>query len=224
MAQVADLLRGIAAATWVLLAFVIFLALRSAIAGRMPSLTRLGLGASGVSMEFAETRLEQATSGPDTPTVGEVARRGVINRLQRNADLLRRARIIWVDDHPENNVPILELLRQFGARVDTPRTNSIALEMLKSTSYDVVISDVARDSEGPQSELKGVELAEAIYRNWGRRTLLFTARFDPTTLPGADTEARLRLARMINETVFGRTNRYDEALHLILDSLERQML
>jgi response regulator RpfG family c-di-GMP phosphodiesterase len=61
----------------------------------------------------------------------------------------------WADDHPEYNTAIAELLRQFGASVETPRSNAAALALLRASRYDVVISDVARDDEGPDSNLKG---------------------------------------------------------------------
>jgi hypothetical protein len=90
-----------------------------------------------------------------------------------------------------------------------------------ASRYDVVISDVARDAEGPNSDLKGVELAETVHRRWGMRVLLFTARFNPATMPGRTDAERLQLVQTVRRCVFGITNRTDEALHLILDVLER---
>jgi hypothetical protein len=85
----------------------------------------------------------------------------------------------------------------------------------------VVISDVARDDEGPGSNLKGLELAEQVFNGWGMRILLFTARFDPARLPDATDQERLAAVELVQRCVFGWTNRTDEALHLILDVLER---
>jgi integrase len=80
---------------------------------------------------------------------------------------------------------------------------------------------VARDSEGPGSDMKGVELAEQVYARWSQQILLFTARFDPVALPGKSPEERLALVKQLERSVFGRTNRMDVALHLIMDVLER---
>jgi hypothetical protein len=107
----------------------------------------------------------------------------------------------------------VDLLRRFRATVETPRTNEHALALMQASRYDVVISDVARDAEGPRSDLKGLELAEAV--------LLFTARFNPATMPGRTDTERLELVEVVRRCVFGITNRTDEALHLILDVLER---
>jgi CheY-like chemotaxis protein len=225
MSDFADLLKGISAALWVVLAFIVFLALRRGLGDRLPFLSKLGLSPTGVSMEFAEAKLAEAASQYDAETarsVGEVTTRTVFNRLQRNADLLRGCRILWVDDHPDNNVAILDILRKYGALVETPLSNRDALSLLGSSRYDVILSDVGRDSEEPNGKLKGIEFAEAVFAQWSQQVVLFTARFDPTRLPDTSDHDRLELTRRVATVVFGRTNRYDEALHLILDVLERQ--
>lgn len=224
MVSTADLIGSVAALLWVVFAFVAVLILRGILAANPQTLTKLGLGPSGVTIEFAEARLDEAVRGSGEETrraVGDAAKRSVFDRLQRNAGLLRRARILWVDDHPENNLPIVELLRRYGADVDTPRSNAGALKLMQANRYDVVISGVARDHEGPGSNLKGVELAEQVCRGWGLRSLLFTARFDPATLPGATPAERLELVEQVRRSVFAITTRMDEALHYILDMLER---
>jgi CheY-like chemotaxis protein len=224
VANISDLIGSIAALLWVVFAFVAILILRGVLKGNRGPLTRLGLGPSGVTVEFAEAKIDEAVriSGKQTgQAVGAVAKRSVIDRLQRNSDLLQRARILWADDHPEYNVPIVELLRQYGASVDTPKSNENALNLLRAKRYDVVISDVSRDNEGLGSHLKGVELAEQVFEGWGMRSLLFTMRFNPATLPGATDAERLKLVERLQRCVFAITNRTDEALHYVLDLLER---
>jgi CheY-like chemotaxis protein len=224
MSNAADLIRAVVAVLWVGLAFAAILVLRNVLRTRGGSLTRLGLGPSGVTMEFAEAKLDEAVRGSnaeDQRAVGQAAKRSVLDRLQRNSELLRRARILWADDHPENNAAIVDLLRRFGASVETPRSNEHALALMQASRYDVVISDVARDDEGPGSNLKGLELAQTVYSSQGMRVLLFTARFDPATMPGLTDKQRLELVEVVRRCIFGLTNRTDEALHLILDILER---
>ena len=224
VANVSDLIGSIATLLWVVFAFAAILILRGVLKGNRGPLAKLGLGPSGVTIEFAEAKIDEAVRISDKEpgqAVGAVAKRSVIDRLQRNSDLLQRARILWADDHPEYNVPIVELLRQYGASVDTPRSNDNALSLLGAKRYDVVISDVSRDNEGPGSDLKGVELAEEVFKGWGMRTLLFTMRFNPATLPGATDAERLELVERLQRCVFATTNRTDEALHYILDVLER---
>jgi len=224
MPDIADLIGSIAALLWVVFAFVVVIVLRGVLKTNRGPLAKLGLGPSGVTIEFAEAKLDEVIRSSDEQTrqaVGAAAKRSVTDRLQRNSDLLHRARILWADDHPEYNLPIVELLRQYGASVDTPRSNDDALALLRANRYDVVISDVARDNEGPGSDLKGVELAEEVFEGWRLRTLLFSARFNPATLPGATDAQRLELVQRVERCVFATTNRMDEALHYVLDMLER---
>jgi CheY-like chemotaxis protein len=227
MTDAAELLKAIAALLWVVLAAVALLLLAGVLRTRAGALKSFGVGPSGLTFEFVEAKVDQAIAAASQQAgvrVGHAAKRSVIDRLQRNADLLARARILWVDDHPENNVAVLELLRRYGSIVDTPVTNADAFRLLQGARYDVLISDVARDNEGPNSDQKGLDFARQVYQNWGQQSLLFTARFDPTTVPGLDDEERLALVREMNRIVFGRTNRLDIAIHLILDVLERQGL
>jgi CheY-like chemotaxis protein len=223
VAKTADLLGSISTLLWVVLAFATVLMLRGVLRSNSRPLAKLGLGPAGVTLEFGEAKLEEASrrSGePEGVKVGQAAKRSVIDRLQRNADLVGRARLLWADDHPENNLPIVELLRHYGASVDTPRSNAEAIHLLQAGRYDVVVSDVARDSEGPRSR-QGVELASEVFSRWGMQTILFTTRFDPTTLPGATDAERLALVRQLRVSVFALTARFDELLHYVLDVLER---
>lgn len=224
MSDTADLLRAIAGLSWVVLAFVVVTALFRLLRSQDTPLTKLGVGPTGVTFEFAEAKFTEAVSKSNQESqraIGEVAKRSVVDRLQSHASLLAGARILWVDDHPENNLALIDLLRQFGASVDTSRSNSDAFALLSASRYDAIISDVARDDEGPNSDLKGIEFAHDVFERWGQRVLLFTARFDPARLPGKSEEQRLGIVAEVQRSVFARTNRYDEALHYILDVLER---
>lgn len=225
VSEVADLLRAVTSLLWVGVGVTALILLGRVLVARSGSLRTLGLGPTGLTMEFVEAKVDQAikvTSQESSARVGQAAKRSVVDRLQHHADLLAEARILWVDDHPENNTPVVELLRSFGAVVDTPGSNVEALALLSGARYDVVISDVGRDDEGPGSDLKGVELAEQVYARWGKPIILFTVRFNPATLPGMSAQDRLRLVDEMTRSVFGRTNRMDIVLHLIMDVLERQ--
>lgn len=224
MSNATALINAIVAILWVGLAFTAVLILRNVLQARGGPLTKLGVGPSGVTMEFAEVKLDEAvrkSSPQDQQAVGQAAKRSVLDRLQRNSELLSRARILWTDDHPEYNTAIVELLRRFGTVVETPRSNGEGLALLRASRYDVAISDVSRDNEGSGSDLKGLEFAEQVFNGWGMRVLLFTAGFNPATVPNKSDQERLALVRLVQRCVFGITNRTDEALHLILDVLER---
>jgi len=106
MASVADLLGSIATLLWVIFAFAIIAIFYQVLKTNRSPLAKFGLGPTGVTVEFAEAKLDEVIQRSDEQTrdaFGTAAKRSVIDRLQRNSDLLRRARILWVDDHPENN-------------------------------------------------------------------------------------------------------------------------
>lgn len=87
----------------------------------------------------------------------------------------------------------------------------------------MVVSGVARDDD-PPGVRAGLDLARTVNDRWGRRIVLFSARDNPATRPDATAETRLELVRLEQQAVFGRAGRYDEALHLIVDRLERILL
>jgi hypothetical protein len=223
VSDVAQLLNGLAALLWVALGLAALLIVRGILASRQAPVGRSDSDPGGPTMEFAEAKIDQAMRGADETSrraVGQAAKRSILNRLRRNADLVARARILWVDDHPESNIPVIELLQRFGAAVETPRSNAEALALLRGSRYDVVITDMARDHEGPGSDLKGVELADQVYAGWTQPVLLFS-RFDPTRVPGKSSDERLELVSRLQRIAFARTSRMDEALHYIIDMLER---
>jgi CheY-like chemotaxis protein len=61
----------------------------------------------------------------------------------------RGTRILWVDDHPENNVYEREAFEAIGMSIYSALTTSEALQALNSNRFAAVISDMGR-AEGPR--------------------------------------------------------------------------
>ncbi|MGI2259969.1 response regulator [Shewanella sp. GXUN23E] len=82
-----------------------------------------------------------------------------------------KARVLWVDDHPENNLAEREYLQRQGMAVYTAANTSDALMLLAMYHYDVVISDMGRQDE----PLAGMKLVDQMRRS-GNETpyLLYT--------------------------------------------------
>lgn len=161
--------------------------------------------AFGVELTFVRVELDSAIT-KQAARVSENDRSQVLRRAQRVAPLLQGALILWVDDHPEGNIPERRILRSFGTFVDMARSTDDALSMLQQRDYDVVISDIKRD--GVQGE-EGLNLlakmkASGLYR-W---TIFYVGQIDP--------------ARGTPPDAFGITNRPDHLLHYIIDVLERE--
>jgi CheY-like chemotaxis protein len=62
---------------------------------------------------------------------------------------LAGALILWVDDHPNNNVLERRALEALGVRFTNVTSNETARDVLKySPSYNAIISDLSRDGDG----------------------------------------------------------------------------
>jgi DNA-binding NtrC family response regulator len=61
-------------------------------------------------------------------------------------------RVLWVDDHPEFNEPMVGDLERRGLHVSIARSTELALVLLERNRYSAVISDMGR-KEGPREGL-----------------------------------------------------------------------
>ena len=155
---------------------------------------------AGVEIEFRNT-LEQAAESRQQ-TVPAVDLGHASRRLARSVELMRDARILWVDDEPENNRLEVSLFEEAGARVDIATTSEAALGALQRTRYDVILSDIARGDEGDA----GLVLAGRLASDGRSPPLIFYVDNVQKPVPPA---------------AFGITRRPDELLHLVLDVLAR---
>ncbi len=60
---------------------------------------------------------------------------------------LQRSRILWVDDSPANNRFERQALEALGVRVDISTSTADALARTQAKSYDLIISDMGRESD-----------------------------------------------------------------------------
>lgn len=125
-----------------------------------------------------------------------------LRRAILQEDLLSGARVLWVDDHPENNSWERQAFEIFGTRFVMVETHAAAVRVAEQESFDAVISDIERDS-GPS----GIETLAAL-RLSGPATpfIFYVGALTPGLPPGA----------------FGITNDPEELLHLLLDALGRR--
>jgi CheY-like chemotaxis protein len=65
----------------------------------------------------------------------------------QNSRQLNRARILWVDDHPENNTYQRNALEALGIRFTIATSTEAALKELRSKKFDAIISDLRRFSD-----------------------------------------------------------------------------
>lgn len=60
---------------------------------------------------------------------------------------LEHSRVLWVDDNPGNNRFERQALEALGVRVDISTSTADALARTKAEPYDLIISDMGRDSD-----------------------------------------------------------------------------
>ena len=126
-----------------------------------------------------------------------------LRRAELVGNVLRGARMLWVDDHPEHNAWERELFRSLGVVIVSVESTRSAVASLKAESFDVVISDIHRDRE----PVDGIDGAMRIREAMPTLPVLFYIQ-DLTSTP-------------VPEPASGITNEPNELLHLVLDRLER---
>lgn len=96
------------------------------------------------------------------------------------------ATLLWVDDHPDNNLLEVEYFKRRKIAVHLAVNTEDALKLLAMNRYDLVISDLGR---GPD-RLAGLTLVEAL-RQKGNRTpfMIYTLRAE--TREGQQAQRRL---------------------------------
>ncbi len=106
-----------------------------------------------VRLLLASTSLGAAAAkASESTTVDDL--RSIVNSFGlRLPDLTNRAKrqtnLLWVDDHPNNNVFETEAFEAVGVGVTPVRSTAEALDSLERVRYHVIVSDMAR-REGPR--------------------------------------------------------------------------
>ena len=123
---------------------------------KIGDMTKLKLSKEGIDADFesaAKNYREAAKDGEDVP-----------DEAQLRAELKAAAgsaRIMWVDDNPENNRAVIALLRNLGHRIDVAHSNHDAVRYYSLAAYDLIISDISRSGPG-ESGNAGLMLPERL--------------------------------------------------------------
>ena len=123
----------------------------------------------------------------------------------RTVRRLANARVLWVDDKPDNNRYEREALEALGIRFVTARSTQEAMERLQRQHFDVIISDMGRD----QDQFAGY-------------TLLDQTRSEGYTGPFiiySSSNKAIHVAQTKQRGAFGATNDPGELFELVLAAL-----
>ncbi len=117
------------------------------------------------------------------------------------------ARVLWVDDHPENNVYERGSLEALGIYVTISTSTEDALEKLRMTKYEVIISDMGRSGD-PQA---GYTLLTEKQKLGDATPFIIYA--------GSNLPAHKALARQ--KGAWGLTNNPRELFQLVISAIEK---
>jgi len=205
-----ELIETIPSILWFIFILVVFILFYKRIRDEL--LPKLGsIKAAGVEFSFVENSIEAAIEFGEKSErwhvkVPEKDKKAALNRAKHHLNTFRDTKVLWVDDHPENNRNERRMFRQLKVDIDIAMNSNEALEMLRCDIYDLVISDIARDDK---EDLDGLQFLSEL-----RKT-------DPDT-PVIFYVGVMEAGKGVPEYAFGITNRPDELLHLTLDALERK--
>jgi CheY-like chemotaxis protein len=151
-----------------------------------PEVVHRALADQTSSMEALEQVFEHSTA---------------LRRASAQQVIIKGARILWIDDHPENNTWERRMLEAFGASFVTVETTASAIAMLNRERFDVIISDIGRDAEESGLEAFPTIRASAI----NTPIVFYLGTLFPSIPPGS----------------LGITNDPEQLIHLLLDALGR---
>jgi len=157
-------------------------------------------------LEFVfRAQLDDAVAKKAPPNaVSDAARSRVLRRATRDLAITEGARILWIDNAPDGNMPERKVLRSLGVMIDLARTSDEGLDALGRADYDLIISNMNRD--GQTSE--GKQFLTRIRADGHDEPVVFyILNLDPSRGTPGD--------------AIGITNRPDELVHLVMDGLER---
>jgi len=166
----------------------------------IPRLSTLKLP-GGIELGLRERVAAAAKNRPGV-TLSEKDESRIVRRLERSADLLKGALILWVDDDPDGNLNEAQTLRSLGAWIEFATTSERARELLRKGKFDLVISDIDREDR----EEEGLQLVE---RTRGTPPMILYV-------------TNLDRDRGTPAYAFAITNRPDQLLHYVLDVLDRE--
>jgi CheY-like chemotaxis protein len=158
---------------------------------------------AAVAVGLAEGARAASTGAPAVPTDPQtIAASLPTPRVQR---LLQGARVLWVDDHPDNNRYERQALEALGIVIDLATSTSEAMDKLRQRPYDLIISDMGR----PPDRRAGYTLLDQL-RQAGNHTpyVIYASSRDPEHIA----EARQHGA-------FGATNSPQDLVMMVTKAL-----
>ncbi len=191
----------------------------------------LGVGPSGINVTFKkqvnvatalvqaniEKQLDEGVTNPKLTSSQKDAIVDVVSKATRPTTTQRiaGAKLLWVDDHPENNLYPRKAMEELGIQITLSTSTEDALEKVYANSYEVIISDMGRQSPNPQ----------APYEKNAGYDLLDKLRAEHINIPfiiyagSGSTEHRKETHR---HGGLGTTNNAQELLQMVISAIQQE--
>jgi CheY-like chemotaxis protein len=127
-----------------------------------------------------------------------------LRRARLIAVALNKARVLWVDDLPENNIYEQQVLRAFGVDIETALSTDDAMVNIEKRRFDVVVSDMARHGQ-PDA---GLQLLNRLRKSGNQTPIVY---YVGSVEPSRGTPIG----------AFGIADRPEALLHYVFDVFER---
>ncbi|MGE0421348.1 MAG: hypothetical protein AB7O88_03745 [Reyranellaceae bacterium] len=176
-----------------------FPAIRKELFPRIGKISAFGIEIGLVTTEMAAINLAKGLP-TDSPAIAKV-----VERMTRSFVKLAGSKLLWVDEHPQNNTKEIEVLKRFGVDITLSRTSADALTRLDNEHFAVVVSNMGR---GGIAEA-GFLLANDVSQH-------------PNRAPVVIYTSAAHVQKLRPPAIFGLTDKPNEFFNLIVDAMERQ--
>jgi CheY-like chemotaxis protein len=97
---------------------------------------------------------QQAQSGPTPKELDAVGSRVAVLWARAARNFFQGAEVLWVDDHPENNVAFRHVLTRYHTTVTIATSTAEALDKVRRQDFHAIISDIRRDDPNDSDGLR----------------------------------------------------------------------
>lgn len=161
----------------------------------------------------------QIEEGATNPTLSPAQKDAIVNVVSRatqptTAQRIAGAKLLWVDDHPENNIYPRRAMEAVGIQITLSKSTEDALEKVHSDIYDVIISDMGRQPPNPQ----------ALYEKMAGYDLLDKLKAGHISTPfiiyaGSNSPEHQKETK--RHGGFGTTNNTQELFQMVIDAIQQ---
>lgn len=171
---------------------------RSLVEGVLPKITNLK--AFGIEASFVREGIQNAARSQNRSDVHVSP--GLMRRISHFPK--RPLRVLWIDDNPDTVMYEAGILQTLGMQVEFAKTSANAHEKLRSTPFQLILSDIRRND----NPVAGLQFLQEIRQTSRPIEMIFYVSNLDRSLP-------------VPVGAFGITDDPNELIHLALDAAER---